>query len=103
MPATLSQSKRDSIRRLLETSSASKAQIARNFNCSPQTIMRINRDLVASRPPEPTRSEKEIAAKRELDSAFNAFERCNSRDNYRRLDDARHQYECTVGRLSKSR
>jgi hypothetical protein len=44
-------------------------------------------------------SEREVSAKRSLDAAFNAFERCSSPENYRRLDEARYGYEMVVGLL----
>lgn len=100
MTATLSPSQHDSIRRLLQATSTPKSEIARRFHCSRQTILRIDKELKASRSPASPRSQQEIEAKRELDSAFNAFERCNSRDNYRRLDEARYAYETVCGRLA---
>ena len=95
MSNLLTQSQHDTIRHLLETSSMPKLEIARRFDCSSQTIHRINKSVSSRRSRSRIRSPREIEAKRELDVAFNAFERCNSPENYRRLLDARYDYEIT--------
>ena len=97
----LTRSQRDSIRRLLETNSTPKSEIARRFNCSTQTIHRIFKEVKAERAPMRERSESEVAVKKDLDAAFGAFERCNSRANYERLHDCRHNSETVCGSLAK--
>lgn len=57
--------------------------------------------MEVSQPGVSERTEEEVAAKKELDAAFDAFETCNSPQNYRRLDDARYGYETVCGRLAK--
>ena len=95
MSKLLTQGQHDTIRHLLETTSMSKKDIAQRFDCSTQTVHRINKDVLSKRIPTRVRSACEIEAKRELDAAFNVFERCNSSENYRRLSDARYDYEIT--------
>jgi hypothetical protein len=102
MSKVLTQSQHDTIRHLLETTSTPKSDIAQRFNCSTQTIYRAAAQMRARRVPIRQRTDDEIVAKRELDVAFSAFERCQSRDNYAMLDEARHNYEMVVGRLVKS-
>jgi len=90
---TLSQSQHDSIRHILETTSMPKLEIARRFNCSAQTIHRINSKMTPRQPSSRECSEHEASAKTNLDAAFNAFERCSSPENYRRLLESRYVYE----------
>ena len=99
MSNTLSPSQHASIRHIPETSRMPKSEIARRFNCSTQTIYRINSEVIANRSPSRGMSEREVAAKKNLDAAFRAFERCSSPENYRRLDEARYGYEMAVGPL----
>lgn len=96
----LTQEQHESIRRLIEAHSMPKTEIARRFNCSRQTIARIAHDVELKNPKQ-VRSAREAAAKKELDAAFGAFEFCNSPANYRRLNDARYDYEFVCGPLAK--
>ena len=95
MSKLLTQGQHDTIRHLLETTSMSKKDIAQRFDCSTQTVHRINKSVLSRRSSSRVRSVRELAAKRELDIAFNAFERCNSPENYRNLSEARYDYEIT--------
>jgi predicted GTPase len=97
MSKTLSQSQHDSIRHILETTSMPKLEIARRFNCSAQTIHRINNKMTPRQPSSHEMSEREASAKMNLDAAFNAFERCSSPENYRRLNESRYAYETVSG------
>lgn len=81
-----------------------KSEIARHFDCSRQTIYRIAGEIRAKRTSPYEMSELDVSAKRDFDVAFNAFERCSSPENYRRLDKARRDYESiAAGQLSRGR
>ena len=99
MSKTLSLSQHDAIRHILETSSMPKLEIARRFNCSAQTIHRINSTVTPRQSSSHEMSEREASAKTDLDAAFNAFERCSSPENYRRLNESRYVYETVTGPL----
>jgi len=99
MSKTLSPSQHDAIRHILETSSMPKSEIARRFNCSTQTIYRINNTVTPRQSSSHEMSEREVSAKMNLDAAFNAFEGCSSPKNYRRLSESRYVYETVTGLL----